>query len=70
MCNGVPPFRNVVYSIVDEIFGPFPEPAAASAGGVQMTEDQLKKFAGSWKSERSRNVNRIVLDKGALNWAL
>ena len=67
MCNGAPPFSgNVVYSIVDEIFGPFPEPAAASAGGVQMTEDQLKKFAGSWKSERSRNVNRIVLDKGAL----
>ena len=66
MCNGFPPSSgDVVYSIADEILGPFPEEAKAP-DGVAMTEDQLKKFAGIWKNERTRNVNRIVLEKGEL----
>lgn len=66
MCNGFPPSSgDVVSSMADEILGPFPEPAKL-ADGVPMTEDQLKKFAGIWKNERTRNVNRIVLDKGEL----
>jgi hypothetical protein len=66
LCNGFPPFSgDLVHSIVDEVLGPFPE-APKVADGVPMTEDQLKKFVGIWKNERSRNVNRIVLEKGEL----
>jgi CubicO group peptidase (beta-lactamase class C family) len=66
MCNGYPPSSgDIVYSIVDEIFGPFPE-SPKSADGIKLTEDQLNKFAGLWKNERSRNMNRIVLDRGEL----
>jgi CubicO group peptidase (beta-lactamase class C family) len=66
LCNGFPPSSgDVVEGIVDEILGPFPE-APKMPDGVPMTEDQLKKFVGIWKNERSRNANRIVLDKGEL----
>jgi CubicO group peptidase (beta-lactamase class C family) len=66
LCNGFPPFSgDLVHSIVDEILGPFPE-APKMADGVAMTEEQLKKFVGIWKNERTRNVNRIVIDKGEL----
>jgi CubicO group peptidase (beta-lactamase class C family) len=67
LCNGSPPpfSGQLVYSFVDEILGPFPDDPKAPEG-VAMTEDQLKKFVGSWKNERSRNVNRVSLDKGVL----
>src|SRR5215218_2467344 len=66
LCNGFPPFAgDLVHGIVDEVLGPFPN-APKMADGVAMTEDQLKKFVGIWKNERSRNVNRIVLEKGEL----
>ena len=66
LCNGFPPFSGeIVYNIVDEIFGPFPD-VAKMTDGVTMTEDQLKKFVGIWKNERSRNINRVVLEKGEL----
>ena len=65
MCNGFPPSSgDIVYSVVDEIFGPFPvvEPVA----GIAVPEEQLKKFVGTWKNERTRNANQITLDKGEL----
>ena len=67
LCNGSPPpfSGNLVYSFVDEILGPFPE-GPKPPDGVAMTEDQLKKFVGIYSSRVSRNVNRIVLDKGEL----
>ncbi len=66
LCNGFPPFSgDLVHSIVDEILGPFPE-GPKRPDGVAMTEDQLKKFVGIWKNERTRNANRVVLDKGEL----
>ena len=67
LCNGSPPpfSGQLVHSFVDEILGPFPEDPKAPEG-VAMTEDQLKKFVGIWRNERSRNVNRTVLDKGVL----
>lgn len=65
LCNGAPPIAGeIVYSIVDEIFGPFPEPARPEAFAV--TEEQLKKYVGTWKNEKTRNANRIVIDKGEL----
>ncbi len=66
LCNGFPPSSgDVVYSIVDEIFGPWPQPQPVAAASVP--EEQLKKYAGVWKNDVTRNVNRLALDKGALN---
>ena len=66
MCNGFPPSAgDIVHGVVDEVFGPFSEPPK-SADGIKLQEDQLKRFAGLWKNERSRNMNRIVFDKGEL----
>lgn len=66
LCNGYPPSAGeVVYSVVDEIFGPFPAAAEPSAG-VTLTEDQLKKYVGTWRNEKTRNANQIILDKGEL----
>ncbi len=65
LCNGFPPSSGeIVYSVVDEIFGPFPEPAKVD--GVSVPEDRLKKYAGIWKNDVTRNVNPITLDKGEL----
>jgi hypothetical protein len=65
LCNGAPPFSgDIVYSIVDEIFGPFPESAKPEAATV--AEDQLKKYVGTWRNEKTRNANQITLDKGEL----
>jgi CubicO group peptidase (beta-lactamase class C family) len=66
LCNGAPPFAgDVVYSIVDEIFGPFPAPPTQTAA-VQMPEEQLKKYVGTWRNEKTRNANMVVVDKGEL----
>ena len=65
LCNGFPPSSGeIVYNIVDEIFGPFPEPAKVET--VVVAEDQLKKFAGVWRNDVTRNANTIALDKGEL----
>ena len=66
LCNGAPPFSgDIVYSVVDEIFGPFPAPAAQPEG-VKIAEEQLKKYVGTWRNEKTRNANILVLDKGEL----
>lgn len=65
LCNGFPPSSgDIVYSVVDEIFGPFPEPAKVE--GVAVPEEQLKKYAGIWRNDVTRNANMIALDKGEL----
>jgi hypothetical protein len=65
LCNGFPPSSgDIVYSVVNEIFGPFPEPAKVEA--VTIPEDQLKKFAGLWRNDVTRNANHIAFDKGEL----
>jgi hypothetical protein len=66
LCNGFPPFAgDIVHGIVDEIYGPFPA-AAAPPPAIAVAEDQLKKYIGTWRSEKTRNPNQIVLDKGEL----
>ena len=66
MCNGFPPFSGeIVYSVVDEIFGPF-SAAAPQAASVTVPDEQLKKYVGTWRNEKSRNPNQIVFDKGEL----
>jgi len=66
MCNGFPPSAgDIVYGIVDEIFGPF-QGAAKQTAAVTIPEDQLKKYLGTWRNERTRNANVITVDKGEL----
>ena len=66
LCNGFPPSSgDIVYSIVDEIFGPWP--AAAPVASVSVPEEQLKKYVGSWRNDVTRYRNVIALDKGELN---
>lgn len=65
LCNGFPPSSGeIVYSVVDEIFGPFPEPAKVET--ISVPEDQLKKFTGIWRNDVTRNANQIAWDKGEL----
>ena len=65
LCNGYPPSSGeIVYWVVDEIFGPFPE--AGKVESVAVAEDLLKKFAGIWRNDVTRNANMIALDKGEL----
>jgi hypothetical protein len=66
MCNGFPPFAgDIVHGIVDEVFGPFPA-APAPPPAIAVAQDQLMKYIGTWRSEKTRNPNQIVLDKGEL----
>ena len=65
LCNGAPPIGGeIVQNIVDEIFGPFPEPSQPEA--AKLAEEQMKKYIGIWRNEKTRNANMIVIDKGEL----
>jgi hypothetical protein len=66
LCNGYPPAAvDLVHSIADEILGPFSE-SPKPPDGVQLPEEQLKKFVGLWRSEKTHNVNRIAFANGNL----
>ena len=66
LCNGFPPSSgDIVYSIVDEIFGPFPTPPAQPEA-AKIAEEQLKKYVGTWRNEKTRNANAVLIDKGEL----
>jgi len=65
LCNGTSPNAGgLAAAITDEIFGPFPEPAKIES--IAVSEELLKKYAGIWKNDVTRNANQIVLDKGEL----
>lgn len=54
----------IAYGIFDEIYGKPAEPAKVET--VAASEDVLKKYAGVWKNDVTRNTNSIALDKGEL----
>jgi len=61
LCNGSPPFAvDIVDDLVDEIFGPAP------VGSVQLPGEQLKRFVGTWRDERTRLPVWLALDAGSL----
>lgn len=65
LCNGFPPSSgSIVYSVVDEIFGPLP--SAGQPQTVGMIPDNRGRFAGIWRNDVTRSANTIVLDKGEL----
>jgi CubicO group peptidase (beta-lactamase class C family) len=63
MCNGTAPNAGgIAASITDEIFGPYPEPAKTEAAKV--SDEELKKFVGIWRNEKTHAPARFVVENG------
>ena len=68
MCNGTSPGAGgIAASITDEIFGPFPENTRTEAAKV--SEDELKKFVGIWRNEKTHVPARFVIENGVSRWS-
>ena len=68
MCNGTSPSSGAIAAgITDEIFGPFPEPAKTESAKV--SEDELKKFVGIWRNEKTHTPARFVIENGVSRWS-
>ena len=68
MCNGTSPSAGgIAASITDEIFGPFPE--APSTESARVSEDELKKFVGIWRNEKTHGPARFVIENGVSRWS-
>ncbi|HVQ37540.1 MAG TPA: serine hydrolase domain-containing protein, partial [Pyrinomonadaceae bacterium] len=67
MCNGTSPGAGgIAAGITDEIFGPFPEPSRTEP--VRVSEDELKKFVGIWRNEKTHAPARFVIENGVSRW--
>ena len=67
MCNGTSPSAGgMAAGITDEIFGPFPETAKTEP--PQVSEDELKKFAGVWRNEKTHFPARFLIENGVSRW--
>ena len=68
MCNGTSPSAGgIAASITDEIFGPYPETTKTEPAKV--SEDELKKFAGVWRNEKTHAPGRFVIENGVSRWS-
>ena len=68
MCNGTAPSAaGIAAGITDEIFGPFPE--APTTEPTKISEDELKKFVGVWRNEKTHGPARSVIENGVLRWS-
>ncbi len=69
LCNGTSPSAAVLAaSVTDEILGPFAEGPKPPAG-ISVPEDQLKKFVGIWRNDKTHLPARITFENGALRFA-
>lgn len=67
MCNGTSPSAGqIAANITDEIFGPYP--AALQPEAVTLPEEQLKKYVGVWRNEKTHAPGRFVLENGVLKF--
>ena len=63
MCNGTSPSSGgIAEGITEEIFGPFPETAKTESAKV--SDDELKKFVGIWRHEKTHAPARFVTENG------
>jgi len=63
MCNGTSPGAGgIAAGITDEIFGPYPDPPRTEPAKV--SEDELKKFVGIWRHEKTHAPARFVTENG------
>lgn len=69
MCNGTfpPGAGGIAAGITDEIFGPYPEPPRTEPAKV--SEDELKKFVGIWRNEKTHAPARFVIENGVSRWS-
>ena len=68
MCNGTSPGAGgIAASITDEIFGPFPETAKTEP--ARISEDELKKFVGIWRNEKTHAPARFAIENGVSRWS-
>jgi hypothetical protein len=68
MCNGTSPSAGgIAAGITDEIFGPYPETPRPEPAKV--SEDELKKLAGIWRSEKTHAPARFVIENGVSRWS-
>src|SRR5678809_1350689 len=68
MCNGTSPSAGgIAANITDEIFGPFPETAKKEPAKV--SDDELKKFVGVWRNEKTHGPARFVIENGVSRWS-
>jgi len=68
MCNGTSPSAGgIAESITEEIFGPFPEPAKTETAKV--SEDELQKFVGIWRNEKTHAPARFAVENGVSRWS-
>jgi len=68
MCNGTSPSAGgIAANITDEIFGPYPETAKTEPAKV--SEDELKRFVGIWRSEKTHAPARFNIENGVSRWS-
>ncbi|HEX7774256.1 MAG TPA: serine hydrolase domain-containing protein, partial [Pyrinomonadaceae bacterium] len=68
MCNGTSPGAGgIAANITDEIFGPFPETTKTEPAKV--SENELKKFVGIWRNEKTHTPARFVIENGVSRWS-
>ncbi|HEU4931824.1 MAG TPA: serine hydrolase domain-containing protein, partial [Pyrinomonadaceae bacterium] len=68
MCNGTSPSAGgLAADITDQIFGPFPETAKTEPAKV--SEDELKRFVGVWRNEKTHAPARFVIENGVSRWS-
>ena len=69
MCNGTSPSAGgLAASVTDEILGPFPEGPKPPAA-ISVPEEQLKRFVGIWRNDKTHLPARITFENGALRFA-
>jgi CubicO group peptidase (beta-lactamase class C family) len=67
MCNGTSPSaEGITASIRDEIFGPYPD--APKTERAKVSEEELKKFVGIWRNEKTHIPARFGLQNGIPGW--
>ncbi|HEX6047570.1 MAG TPA: serine hydrolase domain-containing protein [Pyrinomonadaceae bacterium] len=67
MCNGTSPSAGeIAANITDEIFGPFPQTAKTEP--VKVAEDEMKKFVGVWRNEKTHGPARFTVENGMPRW--
>jgi hypothetical protein len=54
-------------NITDEIFGPYPEPPKTEP--AKISEDELKRFVGIWRNEKTHAPARFVIENGVSRWS-
>jgi hypothetical protein len=68
MCNGTSPGAGgIAAGITDEIFAPYPETPRTEPAKV--SEDELKKFVGIWRNEKTHAPARFVIENGVSRWS-